>query len=135
MTIKQNDHIKLPDSAAPIQFKEFIYLLNSSEFDPKRNVFVPSPASYKIHISSRQLFIVKDVKFIERIKSCIVKDGQGIYIIGGYVGKEKIVTSKCEYFDVRGGKIIQLSKTKLFHRSPSGCFHNNKIYIFSRMGI
>ena len=72
---------------------------------------------------------------IPRIKSCILRDDQGIYIIGGLADKFKVQTRRCEFIEVRTGKVIELKRLNQEHNEPSGCFHRRKMFIFSDVAI
>ena len=70
--------------AIPVPFQESIYLLNAASYDKNKNVFMPMNKVFKIHVLSQKTSVLEKISLIPRIKSCIIKDEEGIYIIGGY---------------------------------------------------
>lgn len=56
-------------------------------------------------------------------------------IIGGYAGEGKVLTKQCSFYSIDNSLFYQKSSLNNFHSCPSGCVHNEKIFIFSSEGI
>lgn len=91
-------NFKLPDFATPVPYKDTIYFLDSATFDKKNKVFKADKNTYKINEKGRISTIEKS-RIKERIKCGIVRDESFIYLLGGMVGENKILTSSCEKFN------------------------------------
>lgn len=69
------------------------------------------------------------------MKCCILKVKRGFFIMGGYVGIAKNITRKCSFYSVQNCNFNQICSMNYYHSCPTGCLHNDKIYVFSPAGI
>lgn len=45
-----------------------------------------------------------------------------------------MISSRFSYYDIKKQRFRKLPKLKRLHVCPSGCLHNNNVFIFSRIG-
>lgn len=97
--------------------------------------YVPIQQNHKINLITGQVSLLESQPPFYRMKCCILKVKRGFFIVGGYVGVSKNISRKCNFYSVQNCNFSELCSLNYFHSCPSGCVHNDKVYIFSSAGI
>lgn len=128
------NNLKIPDFATPVPYKDSIYFLDGANFDKKNKIYTIDKNTYKIN-DKGQISIISSKRIKDRIKCGIVRDENFIYLIGGSIGANKIITSSCERFCPKKLEFEEIPSLKYKHRCPSACKLKNSIWVFSEIGI
>ena len=128
ISIEKGD-FTLPDIATPVPHEKWIYLLDCCWFDANRRVFVPRKTSFKIDHQNH----LKEVPgpILARSKCALVKDKDSLLLMGGYVTETKILTNRCEKYNLATERSEEFPPMIHKHNCPSGCLIANNIWVFS----
>lgn len=93
------DNFRIPDLATPVILDKNVYLLDPCNYDIKRKSFVPEGPAFCIGTDGKMKQITPPILF--RNKCAIAKNGVYVYIIGGEATERKILTNRCEKYNLK----------------------------------
>lgn len=120
---------KLPDLATPVPHQRTIFLLDPCRFDYKKKAFIPFAPALSVTPEGKVKEQPPPILF--RSKCAIVRERDSICLLGGYATEEKIITNRCERYNVLTGKSEEMPPMLHKHNCPTACLQGKYLWVFS----